>query len=328
MKMTSEFESLYHALVYHVHHLIKTDQKTWRSLSDALNTYCDDMDFELPQAFEDALLDDSHDAFFELFHSENDSYSTLLGDLPPVNYSVIEKHYLKWLINHEQIGLFLSPATQLKLKEALSELPESIFDGRFININKQNTTFDQADKCHLNLAIDAIENGKCLHYHYMDDEGKKYICDTQPLFIEYNFQIDLIYLVHLPIDSDVPIKGLLSRFEQIEIIEPITSSRSSESILEDWRKPIETIVLSISKTCPHLRKVLVELSVFERIIMPNDDHYTIHVPIYPQEALKIKTKVASLVPNVTVVSPPSFRESLKASFKDALQKLELMDTLK
>ena len=71
-----------------------------------------------------------------------------------------------------------------------------------------------------------------------------------------------------------------------------------------------------------------ELSVFERIIMPNDDHYTIHIPIYPQETLKIKTKVASLVPNVTVVSPLSFREAIKSSFKDALQKLELMDTIK
>lgn len=321
MKLTSEFESLYHALTYHVHHLIQTERATWRTLSDALYEHSDALDFDLPEQFEDALIDQDHDDYLELFNEEHGLFKSILGNIAPANYSNLEKHYLKWMLSHPHVGLFLSPNTQSKLAESLKDIDRSVFEGHFVNVNKPLSSFDDEDRAHLNRIIEAIENQMAMTYCYMDDEGNKYVGDSIPLYIEYNFQTDFVYLVHMPHHADKPVKGLLHRFESLEVTSGLSHVENIDSILAQWRVPSETLVIQISKNSPQLRKVLVELSMFERTILPDHDQYVIQLPIYPQEEAELKSKIFSLVPHIKVLAPNAFIKSLNTAFKNALNNL-------
>ena len=321
MKLMSEFESLYHALTYHVHHLIQSEQATWRSLSDALYEQGDHWDFQLPEQFEDALIDPDDDGFLELFLPQNGLFTSILGELRPANYSYMEKQYLRWLLDHPHIDLFLSTKTKLQLSEALKDIPKSIFEGRFINVNKPVSSFDTVDRHHLNLIIEAIEKNVQITYHYADDEGFVYDGKSAPLFIEYDFRTDSIYLVHLPCNSQLPVKGLLRRFERIEILQTYQNAENEETILADWRTTDNLLTIRVSKQCPKLRTVLVELSIFERTIIPENDSLMIQLPLYPQNEAEIRSKLFALIPYIQLVSPSQFVDNFIASLKKALDQL-------
>jgi len=332
MPLFSEFESLYHAMVYYLHDEISDGTKAWRDLSNALDGFGHNQEFLVSEDFQDALLDDSSGQFLHLFEElegpEGIYYISKIKALPYINFSTLEKSYLRFILCHDKITAFLSNETIDKLRKALGpdgDLP-SVFDTYLQQQHKGHIHLDATDSAHLKVLMTAIEKRHKIAYRYMDVEGRVYQGISAPLRLQHDMQSDRLYVIHFPNDYSKPVQGLLRFFSSIE---PITSQSYELNAIEALSpysiKGSSTVTLQIASDSPLLRKALVELSVFERVITRLDSGgkqlYNIQLTYYSFDKEKLMRKIRLLQPELKVIGPDAIKETINQQFSDALRRL-------
>lgn len=332
MPLFSEFESLYHAMVYSLHDEINDNTKAWHQLSDALDAFGEDQEFLVSHNFKDALLDDSADNFLHLFHelkeSDNTYYISKLKSLPYINFSNLEKSYVYYMLSHDKTKAFLSTASINKLKDSL-EADTSVlkdFKGHLSHLHKGSIPLDTTDSKHLKILMTCIEQRQKIHYHYIDDEGRVYEGISSPLRLQHDMQSDRLYVIHFPQGYHKPVQGLLRFFSSVEALNDDHYDLKTIEALSPYSiKGSSTVTLSIDSKSPILRKALVELSVFERIITRTEQDdmtlYKIQLTYYSFDKEKLMRKIRLLQPALTVESPITLRKELAEQFTGALKRL-------
>lgn len=301
MLMNSEFESVYHGLIYNLLTLVNAEQQDKISLLKEIWAYMDEEEVSVHLPFVEALLNTDHSRHLEIFEVNGQRYTSLFKDLPAIDFSTLEKHYLSWILKHDNMDAFISKETNAKVQNALM-IDKSIFEDKINLIQTPGSFLDALDKQHLLLLIKAIENEDHITYRYVDDEGNVFQNVTKPFKIQYDMQNGNHYLVHQPQSRDTMVKGLLRRFSALSLKE---GPLDMEGIREDLTpiEEFETFTLRISKSSSMLRKALVELSVFERTIKRQGDTFNIDLKIFPFDKSRVMSKIRSLQPELFLISP-------------------------
>jgi hypothetical protein len=332
MPLFSEFESLYHAMVYYLHDEISEGTRVWTELSNAIDAFGEEEEFFVSYAFRDALLDDSTDNFLHLFEelegNDKKHYITKLKALPYINFSNLEKNYLRYILSHEKCSIFLSKETIEKLKTNLDkEHTGSIdFSKHLEHLHKGHIPLDDIDSKHLKCLMESIENRQNIHYRYMDDEGHVYQGISSPLRLQHDMQSDRLYLIHFPKGHHKPVQGLLRFFSKIEKIEDSKFDLKAIEALSPYSiKGSSTVSLEIANNSPLLRKALVELSVFERIITRVEregrTYSKIQLTYYSFDKEKLMRKIRLLQPELKVLAPNTLKDELHNQLREALRRL-------
>ncbi len=274
--------------------VIGKDFKTFQGL--LLNEYDDQDNFN--------LLKEKEGLFYPIInHSMNQNI--------PGRFTIVEKQWIKRLIEEPMVKVLLGDTLVLKLEEALDDV------NRIGNIDMIERTY----KANNDVSIDylkfhddfhkilqGIVENKPIRYSNVDKWGNRYENKLSlPIRIEYSLKDDKFRISMYSLEENRPIMVNLHTIEQVELVHDMKPNIDKEEVLKllkENKYAKEPIVLEVTDERAAMERCFMCFSGFERTSRTlGDNKYEIKLNYYTFEEDDVIRKLIALGPFVKVISP-------------------------
>lgn len=265
--------------------------------------------------FKNALLLKNCEDNLHILKDENGVYSLNVDSNIPIIPTLIEKTWLKHMLDEDLIRLFLDKETIDKLSDALLKYQDIIGNKIIIQHRSKNhiTNYDNL-KEKIKKIITAIKEGKGVKYSYITKNGMPLENrQSVPFKIEYSLKNHVFYLISYSLEEKRPVKSIIENFTDIELIEikdDITMEHIKESIF--LKRCCRAIVLEVKNINNALERAFLTLSMFNKTAryMEERDIHELSVFYYQFEEDEVLDRIFSLGKGVIVKEPHDIRNKI------------------
>ncbi len=263
-----------------------------------------------------------------LSEKENMFYSSVSGNgkLPlPVRFTVIEKAWLKALLNEPNVRMILSSETIEKLEKELNDCDTPIKDKYFEMtniINLSEITHKEVYKENFKLILNALIQEKPIRYTNIDKKGNVYRNKLAlPASIEYSMR-DMRFRVSMySLDDNRPIMANIFSLSDIRIVnEEINIDReAAKKLLFEQKYSEEPIILEVIDKKGAMERCFMSFSGMERTARDlGNGKYEIRLNYYLFEEENLIRSIISLGPYVKVISPRKMVDEIVSRVKKSI----------
>jgi len=195
----------------------------------------------------------------------DDKYGANFNRSLSILVSSIEKLWLKNILQDEKVNLFIKEETKEKLNKALEDIPNPLNEDSIIIKNQayQDTSNIVHYKEVFRLILKVINDKNMIQYNYKSLDGSDYINKRAiPYKIEYSLKDDKFYLLLYSTEENRPIRSILSRIYDVEIIEEEEDSQKYFDSVQQ-KKAKNPIVLYVKDERNALERVFFAFSSYE-----------------------------------------------------------------
>ncbi|HOQ38168.1 MAG TPA: WYL domain-containing protein [Acetivibrio sp.] len=243
----------------------------------------------------------------------------------PVRFSMIEKAWLKSLLDKEGIRMVLSKETIDKLQEELQEIDTPIRDEYFELTNTiklpaipNRETYEE----NFRILLNAIIQEKAIRYNNIDKKGNKYSDRLAlPVSIEYSMRDDRFRVSMYLLDENRPIMANIFTLSDIRIVEEEISidRETAKRLLFEQKYSEEPIVLEVTDKKAAMERCFMCFSGMERTARSlGNNKYEIRLNYYLFEEENLIRNIISLGPYVKVISPQRIADEVISRVKKAI----------
>ncbi|MDI3537450.1 MAG: hypothetical protein PWP16_817 [Eubacteriaceae bacterium] len=226
--------------------------------------------------------------------------------------SLPEKIWLKSVLNHSDIKLFLEDETIEKLKTGLRDVADIditvIRKGQFSNGDLRNEELRNKVK----LLIQAIEEKRILVFSNQLKNGKVYRQQEALISrIEYSI-IDNRFRASLwSLEEERPIKANISQMFDLSLKDIASKPYNDIKTILDQRKANECIELRITNRHRCVERAMLLFSQYERIARWEDANtMLLEIDYYVFDEEELVRNILSLGPMAVVLKPQSIRQRI------------------
>jgi len=316
MELFSEVKNKYFQLVLRIINEC-TDGKATAEILKVI----DDGEFEQKvigknqQSFADIMLNrcDEDENLNLLKEKDGRWYPALedVGNPPvPVRFTMVEKFWLKALLESEGVRMILSPQTYEKLKMELEEIDTPIKEQyiEMTNTIKLPEIADQeAYSENFKTILKALVDEKPIRYTNTDRRGNVYKdMLALPVGIEYSMRDGRFRVSMYSIDNDRPIMANIFTLTDLRIVdEDVGIDReTAKKLLFEQKYSSEPIILEVTDQKAAMERCFMCFSGMERTARDlGNNKYEMRLNYYLFEEENLIRNIISLGPYVKVISP-------------------------
>lgn len=259
-------------------------------------------DIVLERAFGESVLNIPYALKNENWKLINCEMKTPLKNIPSQSLTLLQKQWLKTLLNDPRIRLFNPSVDGLKdVKPLYEQKIIEYFDRYSDGDDFNNSAYIKNFHC----ILEALRQNKKLIMKYTGKQWKekKFICS--PVKLEYSSKDDKFRLLAIAYRKIFTLN--LSKIEDCEL----TAFEVTENY-EDYEEEKQSLVILLSDERNALERVMLNFSHLEKETERLDDnHYRLTLKYDKTDETEILIRVLSFGPLVKVISPESFIEQLK-----------------
>lgn len=227
--------------------------------------------------------------------------------LPPEPVTVIEKSWLKTMLQDEDFSFLLSPALRQKLLTALQDIPTLLQPGDWQKIQLQRTPKDTLQQL-LRTYYEALLQDVQIEWTTTND----ITCQGSPIRLEYDIAANQYALWVWPRDEKTPQKYKLI---QLKSIKGLTHPRESH-IEEKWQQYLKdnqcTVQLKLTPKNTAVERCFRLFATYDKTgtVSETLDTYHLTVHYYAFDKQEVIDKILSLGNTVTVLEPKELRQEI------------------
>ncbi|RXE58601.1 WYL domain-containing protein [Acetivibrio mesophilus] len=243
----------------------------------------------------------------------------------PVRFSIIEKAWLKALLDKEGVKMVLSKETYDKLQKELADIDTPIKDEYFelTNTIKLPAITDQdAYEANFRLLLNAIIQEKPIRYNNTDRNGNIYSNRLAlPVSIEYSMRDGRFRVSMYLLDENRPIMANIFTLSDIRIVdeEGDIDRETAKRLLFEQKHSEEPIVLEVTDKKAAMERCFMCFSGMERTARSlGNNKYEIRLNYYLFEEENLIRNIISLGPYVKVISPQRIADEIIARVKKSI----------
>ena len=223
-----------------------------------------------------------------------------------------EKIWLKSMLEHPAIQLFLENQTVAKLKLALKDVVDYQLNQAIIRKGQsgRGDTIDKSLIEKLQILIQAIDEERLLIYSNQSKNGETFQGKKAVVYkIEYSIIEDRFRASLWSLDEERPFKANLSQLSDLSLGEPVLKSGETlKNILEKRRAP-EPLQLKITNVNNCVERAVLLFSQYERIARwEADGTLLMEIAHYSFDEEELFRNILSLGPMALVLQPTSLRK--------------------
>lgn len=316
MELFSEVKNRYFQLVLRIINEC-TDGKATAEILKVI----DDGEFEQKvigknqQSFADIMLNRcDEDENLNLLKEKDGRWYPVLEDVGnppvPVRFTMVEKFWLKALLETEGVRMILSPQTYEKLKMQLEEIDTPIKEQyiEMTNTIKLPEIADQeAYSENFKTILKALVDEKPIRYTNTDRRGNVYKdMLALPVGIEYSMKDGRFRVSMYSIDNDRPIMANIFTLTDLRIVdEDVGIDReTAKKLLFEQKYSSEPIILEVTDQKAAMERCFMCFSGMERTARDlGNNKYEMRLNYYLFEEENLIRNIISLGPYVKVISP-------------------------
>jgi hypothetical protein len=305
MELFSEIHGIYYRLVKEILQAMPLKEQEIRKIV---------ADHGMPEStlhFLPQLLDDRA---WPLFEEEKDTFVSKLKNPSKTPLSILEKSWLKALLQGPRTRLFLSDEEFQELADKLEkETPLydpkdfSYFDCCLDGDNYSDPTYRE----NFQKILAALHEKKPLQINFTSGKGKKVSGHYVPLKLEYSEKDDKfrLYCAHLRYERNP--NYFIINLARIDQINESSQMHDENFRLEHYfaqKRTKDPIIVEISKERNAIERFMVEFSAYEKSSEFDDNTEKCTATIFysKDDETEVLIKILSFGPTICVTSPPSF----------------------
>ena len=316
----SELYSKYYTLVSHI---LQLAHEKPLSLED-LRTYITEEGFlETPTALIPPLTSQDEESYHLLLKEEN-TFTSILKNKPPVLLTQLEARFLKTLLQDPKLGLFLEDEDFYLLKKALSEF-EPLYTQEMIGFARQNPQDDLYQDAHYKKLFKTLTlalQGNQLVELKLDDSAESTLI-IAPYKIEYAIREDAFSLLAITLENEqlLDLKRIpLTSIQSIQVLH----EAPARNTLVDFAKSCkckEPLVFEVNNMRSGFERTFMYLSPYERITEYNEEGDTCLVQLYyyPFDESALIDMLISFGPIIKILAPSHIRQCFKTRISKQAQ---------
>lgn len=228
----------------------------------------------------------------------------------PVRFTILEKFWLKALLDSEGVRMILSQQTYEKLKKELEEVDTPILDQyiEMTNTIKLPEIADQeAYSKNFGVILRALVDEKPIRYTNTDKKGNVYRDKLAlPVGIEYSMRDGRFRVSMYSIDDNRPIMANIFTLTDLRIVdEDVGIDReAAKKLLFEQKYSSEPIILEVTDQKAAMERCFMCFSGMERTARDlGNNKYEMRLNYYLFEEENLIRNIISLGPYVKVISP-------------------------
>ncbi|WBW98625.1 WYL domain-containing protein [Oceanirhabdus sp. W0125-5] len=290
--------------------VIGKDFKTFKGL--LLNEYNQDENFNLLMA--------NDELFYPVINHEPDQ-------ILPVRLTVVEKQWIKRLIDEPMVKVLLGESLVQKLEQSLSDV------NCIGNINMIERTYTANNDISIDYSkfhddfhtiLKGIVENKPIRYSNVDKWGNRYENKLSlPIRIEYSLRDDRFRVSMYSLEENRPIMVNLHTIEQLELVHDMKPNIDREEVfklLKEKKYAKEPIILEVTDERAAMERCFMCFSGFERSSRTlGENKYEIKLNYYTFEEDDVIRKLIALGPFVKVISPQRVIDVIVSKIKKAME---------
>lgn len=254
---------------------------------------------------------------YYIIKKEGGAYKPVIQVKVPVRPTLIEKQWLKMMLQDEKSKLFLDNAAIEKLVHQLQPII-SPFKQNYWDIKNQDQYCDDfndvAYQKKFILLLEAVRQKKMIRYTYKDHQGKLYKNkEAYPFRIEYSLRNNRFRLSSIPVDLERPIKMNIARFLDIEVLEDEHLDIKKVTLKKLLEKKMEQpLVLEIDNKYNAIERSFSLFSYYQKeaYYHQDTDKHLLKIYYYQFDEAEIIRDILSLGSSVVVIEPEHIRSEV------------------
>ncbi|MCQ2358883.1 MAG: WYL domain-containing protein [Phascolarctobacterium sp.] len=236
--------------------------------------------------------------------------------LPP---TLLEKAWLKAVLEDEKAKLFLSPDEIVAAKEKLSDVAPLFNGNNIINFDQFDIGDDYESHTiqrHFSLLLEAMNRKKAVRLNYLSARGKEIDGLFIPCKFEYSPKNDRFRLLAVELDNDC-YKGYsvlnLGRIQNIELIDMELQEDYQQYFLSKRNKGEKIIDIELYDERNAMERFMVEFSNYQKEAVYDKERDILKVKLYIDglDATEVLIKLLGFGPVLKVLGPSDFVELIK-----------------
>lgn len=253
--------------------------------------------------------------------TQDGQYLPILEERVPIRPQKVELQWLSWILSDSRSDWFLDTSLKQKLWENLPrELPglhELICERPF---HRRDGEISEAERKCVRTILQAMKESRALCMDYQTTSGE-ILTDrkTAPARLEYDPEMDSLYLLHMTLEDTQLHKAKISRIVRIRVLDEVFERVEVMRLFALRLKSRErTARLKVTFERGGLERTFQALAPFAKEAVPASGHYEVTVKYYSFDEERLLRKLLSLGPICTVVSPARLRERVIAAAREFL----------
>ncbi len=243
----------------------------------------------------------------------------------PLRFSILEKAWLKALLEKEGVRMVLSKETFDKLQNELADVDSPIRDEYFelTNIIKLPAIVEQETyEKNFRLILNALIQEKPIRYSNTDKKGNVYSNRLAlPVSIEYSMRDGRFRVSMYSLDDNRPIMANIFTLSDLRIVdEDVGINReAARKLLFEQKYSEEPVILEVTDKKAAMERCFMCFSGMERTARYlGDNKYEIRLNYYLFEEENLIRNIISLGPYVKVLSPQKIADEIVARVKKSV----------
>lgn len=243
----------------------------------------------------------------------------------PVRFSMVEKAWLKALLENEGVRMVLSEGTFNKLQKELAGIDTPIRDEYFELTNKIKPPEIEAQETYeenFRVILDALIQEKPIRYNNTDKKGNVYSNNLAlPVSIEYSMRDGRFRVSMYSLDDKRPIMANVFTLSDLRVVdEDVGIDReTAKKLLLEQKYSEEPVILEVTDKKAAMERCFMCFSAMERTARElGNNKYEIKLQYYLFEEENIIRSIISLGPYVKVISPQRIADEIVTRVKKSI----------
>lgn len=239
-----------------------------------------------------------------------------LCDLPP---TILEKAWLKAVLNDPRAKLFLTSEEIASAKEKLGEVEPLYNKENFINFDQYDVGDDYTASTiqkHFALLLEAMNGPKTVRIKYLSAKGKNMEGNYIPYKFEYSPKNDRFRVLVVELKND-GYRGYsvlnLGRIQSVELVDLEVEEDHYQYFLRRRNKEEKTIDIDITDERNAIERFMVEFSNYKKEAVYDKEQDVLKVRLFydPLDETEILVKILGYGPVLKVLGPDEFVGMIK-----------------
>lgn len=263
---------------------------------------------------------------WKLLEKTEDGYLSKIDNLEVLPLTILQKRWLKAILQDERIGLFLEDSKVTVLESYLSDV-EPLFtpeDFYYYDRFQDGDDFSSPGyRTHFRMLLEAIRRQEYVDIRFCSRRGKDVHHTYLPCRLEYSAKNDKFRLLALSVRGTTAASGKGNSFKKVETInlsridEIILTGRTYEGRLNleealrasYYKEPVKLLITTKRNT---LERTMLHFASYEKQTRKLDDeHYECLIYYNSMMETELLIEILSFGPTVKVLSPEDFLAKVK-----------------
>lgn len=310
MELFSEIYSCYYSVTSKILHNSPLSDRQIKELISS-NAYNESAIYLMPKLCEENG--------WGLLTKENGSYSSRLSHPPRLPITLLEKRWLKSLLQDPRIHLFMEADSIKDLTERLSEIKPLYQSEHFkwFDIFTDGDDYANKDYVHnFKIIMDAIKSRSIVTIIFRSGKGKLNTGDYLPYRLEYSQKNDRFRVIVAKLSNMKPtVHGTvnLSRIYHIKNTGVSSSTPIELNQLFERKRCIEPVVLTIKKERNGIERFMMEFASYEKHTILDDESGECTATLWYdlQDETELLIKLLSFGPILKVIAPQRMLDQMR-----------------